>query len=156
MSRNRHADGPQLPLLELIRRAHGAAREEPYLAPTPDERMRAALLEALRRSSRSRAQVADRMTELLGQRISEAQINAWTAPSHTKHRFPAAYLGAFCRATGSLEPLRILVEEAGSHIVGSDVLLLAESAQAERRMSKDRKRRRIIGEALDQLDREGL
>ncbi|HBE44243.1 MAG TPA: hypothetical protein DDW17_02010 [Deltaproteobacteria bacterium] len=47
----------------------------------------------------SRAQVAARMTDYLGEEITLSVLNNWTATSHP-HSMPADYLPAFVKATG--------------------------------------------------------
>jgi len=47
----------------------------------------------------SRAQVAARMTDLVGEEITLSMLNNWTATSHP-HEMPLSYLPAFIKATG--------------------------------------------------------
>jgi hypothetical protein len=47
----------------------------------------------------SRAQVAAKMTDLIGEEITDSMMNNWTATSHP-HNIPADYLPAFVLATG--------------------------------------------------------
>lgn len=138
------------PLLALIRQK--AAEESGFVASEavqdPDTRLRKALSDAITASGRTRAQVADDLTESVGRRVSEPTINAWLADSKEGHRFPAAYLPAFCRAVGSLEPLVILASAAGGHVVDTTTLLLAERARADRDAAEARRRAKLLDRAL--------
>jgi hypothetical protein len=79
-------------------------KSEQSLAPIssilddPEARLRLALTRAIRLSCRSRQQIADTMSELLGRRISLNAVNTWTNRTKTRVRFPAAWIPAFCEA----------------------------------------------------------
>ena len=91
-------------------------------------RLRGALNQALKDAADSRELVAGRMSELTGTTITKAQIDAWTAEAKP-HRMPAEYLPAFCVATGSNDPLRILGEAAGVFVLRGPDAIRAEIQQ---------------------------
>lgn len=75
-----------------------------------DRTLRSLLTQSIRRSSKSREQIADDMSRFLAPRqITVNQLNQWTAPSHEGWRIPAAYVRAFCEATGDDIVLRFLI-----------------------------------------------
>lgn len=111
------------------------------------EKLRLALCSALKQSTRSRHQVAGEMSHLLGFEISVHQINAWTAESKDGHRFPAEYLPAFCKATGSSEPLELLAEASGMFALpGKDALRseIQKLREQEESLKTTRRRREIF------------
>ncbi len=69
-----------------------------------EARFRAALALAIRRSPRSRAQIAETMTALLerpaDKLITVHIVNSWTSETKDRVRFPAAWIPAFCAAAG--------------------------------------------------------
>lgn len=82
----------------------------------------AAMREAIRKAPKSREVIAEEMTELLGEKVTETTINNWTAPSHP-HEISAGRLGVFCRVTGDMEPMRIVAETSGLYTLpGPDAL----------------------------------
>jgi len=73
----------------------------------------------------SREQIADAMSLMLGKRVTEQMLNAYSAPSKDLHRFPAAWQRAFCQATGDDSLLRCCAELAGFRLLTpADALLL--------------------------------
>ena len=79
----------------------------------------------------SRDQIADRMTEYLGTRVTSRMLNAWTAESLEQHRFPLEYLIAFCRATETWALLALVVSKSGATMIGQrekDLISLGEAA----------------------------
>lgn len=79
---------PQLP-------AHGERSHSCSL------QLRHVLNEALKRSAHNRTTIAALMSELTGERITKAQIDAWTSESKSAWRFPFEYAAAFEAACGA-------------------------------------------------------
>jgi len=74
----------------------------------------------------SRATVAARMTDYLGEEISLSAVNNWTAASHP-HTMPAAYLPAFVRATGGQRSaVEVLSRHSGLFMLPGPEALRAE------------------------------
>jgi hypothetical protein len=108
---------------------------------------------AVRESGLSRAQVADRLNEVLGREglrtrgrdgvVSLALLEKWLAPADTAAVMPAKFLPAFCRVTGSLAPLMALARPLGAAVIGPEdqvLLELARALMAERAASRRRRR----------------
>lgn len=74
-----------------------------------DQAFRSALQEGVRRSRLSRAEIARRMSGILGTDITLNVINNWLAPSREVSRMPACFVPAFARATGNDVVLRFLL-----------------------------------------------
>ncbi len=85
--------------------------------------LRHVLSDALKKCRRSRYEVAARMSELTGQEITKAQLDAWTAESKTPWRFPFEYAAAFEEACETTVLQELLARKRGSRIlVGKDAL----------------------------------
>lgn len=144
--RDRSSD--TLPLLEAIERASAPKLPSCHV----DSALRAALVGALRDSPNSRFQVAAHMSEMLDADVSKFMLDAWTASSKEGHRFPAAYLPAFCRSVDSIAPLEVIARASGVSVFASRERLLAEKASLDLRARELRSKSRRIGEALKMLE----
>jgi hypothetical protein len=82
--------------------------------PTPSSEMR-----SLRPSKgqKSRELIAEEMSHLIGTEITVAMLNAYTATSKRLHRFPAAWIPAFCTATGDSRLLQYLSQRTGFRMI---------------------------------------
>jgi hypothetical protein len=88
------------------------------------------LIDDLRVSRYSRAEVAIKLSEITGRPVSENNIDLWTAPSKP-HRFPAELVSAWVRVTGSRRVLELLCEEAGLCAMDAKDLKFAELGRAQ-------------------------
>ena len=73
-----------------------------------DAEIRACLVRSLRRSPKSRAQVADAMQAVSGIHVSLRMIDCWTSPCR-QIRIPAIFVAPFCMATADDSLLRLLL-----------------------------------------------
>lgn len=84
-----------------------------------------ALNQALREAKRqgiSRERLVDRMNTLmpdLERPITKRQLDSWMARSKEHHEFPMRYIAAFCVATKSELPLRVIANALGFDLVDS-------------------------------------
>jgi hypothetical protein len=86
------------------------------------DRLRLALVNAIRECGLSRWEITGKRSHLLSCEVSKFMLDAWTAESKDGHRFPAEYLPAFCIATGSRRPLEVVAEASGVSVRdGEDV-----------------------------------
>ncbi|MHB1673794.1 MAG: hypothetical protein ACYCSP_06035 [Acidobacteriaceae bacterium] len=99
------------PSLNFERRASGPENLD------DDAAIRHALSSTIRACSRSREQIADEMTKLLATRVTEKMLNSYTGESNQPYRFPAAWVRAFCRATGDDTLLVCCVHLAGLFVI---------------------------------------
>lgn len=88
--------------------------------------IRAAVSSSIRRSDRSREQIAESMTEALGTRVTAVMLNTYTAASGSANRLPAAWVRAFCDAAGSDLLLEVLAEAAGYRLIRGEEIELLE------------------------------
>jgi len=111
-----------------------------------DRRFREAVSAVLKRCPLSRYQVAARMSELIGQDITKSMLDSWTAESKENHRFPAIFLPAFCEATGSSDPLKLLSSLVGVFMLPGPEALRAEIRRIEEEIMKKQqeKKKRLL------------
>ena len=76
-----------------------------------DLAIRKAATEMIRRCGKSRRQIAEEMSALVGPEIeiTEHMLNSYTAESKRGARFPAAFVPAFCEVTGDDELQRLML-----------------------------------------------
>lgn len=120
-----------------------------------DRRLRDAISKALAGCKLSRFGVAARMSELIGSEVTKSQLDSWTAESKEGHRFPAAYLPAFCAAVGSTEPLTLLTELCGVFLLPGPAALRAEIHKIEEDIAEKRKEKRKREMFLSEMERNG-
>ena len=106
-----------------------------------------AITEAIRKSGLSRAQIADRMNELIGideegeGKISVSQIDSWTKRDEKRTPF-CKYLPIFCVVTNNTAPLEAFVAAIGARLVSDKKINLLELGESEiERIKANRKRR---------------
>ena len=110
--------------------------------------LRYALSDAIKQSPLSRHQIAARMSELTGQDITKAQLDAWTAESRTPWRFPFEYAAAFEVACVSICLQELLGRKRGSRILIGEEVLLAELGRLEKQEADIAQRKRALKERL--------
>lgn len=147
--KTRHFDDPDQPtLFDLLEERSAEINQEPTSMAegclNMQSTMKSALNAALKATPLSRFEVAGQMSHLLGIEISKFSIDTWTAESKDAYRIPAEYLPAFCRVTGSMEPVRLVAEAAGIFAMPGPDALRAEiqrlDEEARRLASEKRKR----------------
>jgi hypothetical protein len=77
------------------------------------ESVRFLLTELIRSSHKSRSQIAEEMTRLLGERVTERMLNSYTSGAAEKHRWPAQYDIALCEVLEDFSLLAARVNRAG-------------------------------------------
>jgi len=93
----------------------------------------------------SRERIVDRMNLALPERakaVTLRQLNAWTAASAEFHEIPARYVPAFCWATSSDAPLRVIANVLGLDLVdGREAAAkrLGDNLVAEVRLKRERR-----------------
>lgn len=107
-----------------------------------DRQFREAISLDLKGCTLSRYGVAARMSELTGQEISKAMLDAWTAESKENHRFPAIFLPAFCAATGQTRAMQLACRASGSFLLPGGDALRAEIRRLDEEIEKKQQERR--------------
>jgi hypothetical protein len=90
--------------------------------------LRVALCEAIDGSPHDRYEIARRMSELTGKKITKAMLDTWTAESKPLHRFPYEFSAAFEAACGpGCDALQsLLARKRGRAVLSGDELLFAK------------------------------
>ncbi len=136
----------QLTLFDLVRQDHEERqRSEPKVGTLNVAlQLQEIIDKAIGRCNLSRDQIAGRMSELTGAIITRVMLDAFTAPSKHRHRFPAEYLPALCEAVGSDEPLTFLARKSGVFTMkGQDVLRADLARKIEQREAANRDIKKI-------------
>jgi hypothetical protein len=139
----------QLSLLEFLKDLR--PKHTDFSSLNIDLLFRAALARAIKESHLSRIQIAAKMSEILDFEITKAMLDSWTAESREGiNRFPACYLHAFCEATESIEPLRMLAD-----LIGSFVIQGPEALDLELKRIQDQKQKLSEKERAIKIIRQG-
>jgi hypothetical protein len=104
-----------------------------------DSAVRGILVDAIRRSKKSREQIAEDMTYLVARSVTKTMLDCWT--SETKeHQIPVRHLPAFCQSTGDNRALRLLADRAGMVLITpaeAQLIEVARRLEAKRRADAD-------------------
>lgn len=112
--------------------------------PTPgslndDLLVRQVITDSIKKSGKSREQIADEMSRTLAIPVSARMISSYTAESKELHRWPGAWDRSFCAATGDNRLLFCLVELAGFHVINdseADLLSLGREYLRQKRAAE--------------------
>lgn len=102
--------------------------------------IRAMLAESIKRSGKSREQIAETMSRLTGTMVTERRLNAFTAESRESFKFPLELARAFCMATRDFTLLRNVIEMAGFRVITKtefDVLQLGHEYLTQKRAAEN-------------------
>lgn len=102
--------------------------------------VRAILTDSIKKSGKSRDEIAEIMSGLTGTEVTVRRLNAFTAESREDFRFPIELARAFCMATRDFALLRHLIEAAGFRVVTKtefDVLRLGHEYLTHKRSAEN-------------------
>jgi hypothetical protein len=143
--KDRHSDGSQLSLLDLIRQAKELEASTSTQGQFNVEReLRLAMSEAVKQCSLSIHQIAGEMSHLLGETVTSDMIYSWTSESKNKHQVWGSRLPAFCRATSCRRPMEVLVQSSGMYCLPGPEALRSEIQrlrEEEQKAARERKKR---------------
>ena len=145
------SDPNQMSLLDLLTQERTERSENAPGRLCVNAKLQAAVKLAIKNAPKSRETIADEMSDLTGQTITVHQINNWTSENHP-HRIPAEFLPAFCQATGSTDPLRVLAEAAGLFALQAPDALRAEIQQYDEEESAaraEKRKRKLLLAAIE-------
>lgn len=111
-----------------------------------DSVIRGIITQAIKSSGLSRAQIAEQMSYLLGERVTERMLDSYTASSMEKHRWPLQYSRAFCSVTHNWRLVQCVAELAGFTVIDQDDLEVLE-------LGRQYLRRKSAEEAMGALER---
>ncbi len=98
-------------------------------------RLKKALIQAIKDSTLSRDQIADRMNELIEEEglqgnVTKALIDSWTKED-PKRSIPTLLIPYFCEATQCILPISAIAEGSGALVIGGKDLEFLELGMAE-------------------------
>ena len=140
----------QLNLFDHLRAQQAAEAEKKKMIEgtlNVSDPLRVSLNEAIKKCALSRHQIAGEMSHMIGREVTKTQLDSWTAESKELNRIPAEYLPAFCRTTGSQEPIRIITEAAGAFSMpGPDALRseIQRLSEQEKKIRSEKRKREIF------------
>lgn len=122
------------------------APANPELLPgsfNDDAVIRGLLADAIKKSDHSRDEIAERMSFLLAISVSADMLNNFTANGKVTHRFPMAWIRAFCESTGDWRLLQYVGQQSGFMLLSksdADVVTLGEQVIERERAESEVKR----------------
>lgn len=96
---------------------------------TQDLRLRELLTQIIRQCPKKRTQIAEELSDSLGQRVTVHMLNDFTSESKKPARFPALFIVPFCRVTGD--------DRLQRFVMGPRLRKLVEFAERELAASQD-------------------
>ena len=96
-----------------------------HTLPTPgsfnDESVvRGIVTQVIRSNRKSREQIAEEMSFLLGDRITVRMLNSYTSEAAEQHRWPLQYTRAFCQVVEDWSLIRCITERSNLHLISDD------------------------------------
>lgn len=79
--------------------------------------IRGLITQSIKGCDKSRMQIAEEMSSLLGTQVTKRALDSYTSESADQNRFPVQYTRAFCFVTGDWSLLRCVTERAGLHVI---------------------------------------
>jgi hypothetical protein len=108
--------------------------------------IRAILVDAIKLSNKSRIQIAEEMSLLVGRKITERMLNGFTAESKKDCRWPAELDRAFCEVTGDVRLIASRLEQTGMHVISdADLIDLELGRQFRARHQADAEIAMLLG-----------
>ena len=138
-----------LPLFEWVRKAQDLAMQSQTSCASLDidAEFRAAISADIKACPLSRYEIAAKMSELVGQEITESMLYSYTAESKEKHRFPCQFLPAFVVATGGRRAFECLSARSGLFALPGPEALRAEITKLDEqieRLKKEKEKRKSL------------
>ena len=111
--------------------------------------IRTRLNAAIRQSGLDRLEIARRMNDLVGAPITKPMLDAWTATSKAKWRFPLEYAAAFEEATGTHLLVEFLARQRGLTALSPSELRLYHLGCAVAAEETARRQREVLLAAIE-------
>jgi hypothetical protein len=125
---------------------------EQVRAASLDQKLCKAMAVALKECGLDRYQVANRMSDFLGERVSEAMLNAYVSQARTTHQISVVRFAALVHVTQDRRLLELLAELFGWSVVDEryadairEVELAEKAEEIGRQLQLTRQRRRTGG-----------
>lgn len=106
--------------------------------------MAASVSRAARESGRSRADIAQAMSALLGEPVSKAMLDAYCSESREQHHIPAHRWFALIAVTGRWDIADAMTARCGARILSGDEIRAAELGHVQAQMNELQERLRQL------------
>jgi len=117
-----------------------------------DGRTKEAIREALKATIDSspfdRSKIAEEITRLTGESVSEHAINMWLAESKTERRFPLEFIAALVQATGNPSVIKASLRGTDFIVITKEEYKLLELGRIVAEETSRRKRKKVVMEEL--------
>ena len=117
-----------------------------------DSLVREVITDSIKRSEKSREQIADEMSRTLGVQVTARMISSFTAESKELHRWPGAWDRSFAAATGDTRLLFCRVEKAGYQVIDSTEADLLEYGRETLRQKHAAEKAALLERRLQGID----
>jgi hypothetical protein len=114
--------------------------------------VREVISEAIKRSGKSREQIAEEMARSLARPVTARMITAFTSETKEQHRWPGAWDRAFCAAVGDTRLLFCRVELAGFHVIDNAELELLSLGREYLRQKRASEKVALLEKRLQGMD----
>jgi hypothetical protein len=114
--------------------------------------IRSVLTRSIRNSGKSRAQIADEMSFLVGSKITERQLNGFTAESREDYPWKGELDRAFCFVTGDDTLLKCRAELAGYRVITEQEAELLELGREYLRQKRANERVQLLEKRLSGVE----
>jgi hypothetical protein len=106
--------------------------------------MAASVARACRESGRTRADIAQAMSALLGEPVSKAMLDAYCSESREQHAIPAHRWFALITVTGRWDIADAMTARCGARILSGDEIRAAELGHVQAQMTELQERLRQL------------
>jgi len=144
----------QISLFDFVKQHHEESRKYESQAGTLNVtlQLQETINKCIGKSPYSRDIIAGKMSELTGQTITRAMIDAWTSSAKHHHRFPAEFLPALCVAVESHEPINLLARKSGIFTLPDKDVLMADLAHKIQKREETNREIKKIKTYLQEMD----
>ncbi len=117
-----------------------------------DALVREIITDAVKRSGKSREQIAEEMARTLGLTVTARMITAFTSESKQLHRWPGAWDRSFCVAVNDVRLLFCRVELAGYKVIDATEFELLELGREYLRQKRASEKVALLEKRLQGFD----
>jgi hypothetical protein len=114
--------------------------------------VREVITESIKRSGKSREQIAEEMTRTLGIPVTARMITSFTSESKELHRWPGAWDRSFCMAVSDTRLLFCCVELAGFRVIDATEAELLDLGREYLRQKRSSEKVALLERRLQGVD----
>jgi hypothetical protein len=108
--------------------------------------------DSIKACAKSREQIVEEMTVLLGDRVTVRMLNSYTSEAQEQHRWPMQFTRAFCYVVEDWSLLQCVVERSGFLLITQDEAALLELGAEYLRQKRANERLQMLEKRLGGLE----